>query len=560
MKEILNIFFKYFKEKPGFVLSNVAFSSLIPIQDVLLPHLYGKVISAIEKKRELIKPFVIVIILLAILQIGYVLSDWHDTKLFPDLQAYIRKVMLEKVFNNFETEYQDLHLGDLLSKFIKIPTHLTQSFERIKNYIIPYVVSYVIAAIYFLYNDIPLGIGLSILISFYIYFLIGAPIQCVDSAVHKDSVENILHEEIDDTLRNIISVYGSNQKDEEVSRLDGYEKNYSKAYKQTMSCALKTRAYMTPIIVGFLIVFLVRCNFLFKNKNLSTGKFVPLFIILLYLLGSMLSLTDQIRDIIFEVGVVSNFEDMFSHKSQIISKNPTIINNLPGLYLDNVAFSYSNLMHPIIENLTLYIKPNQKVSIIGDIGSGKSTILKLLLKLQLSSQGEIYFNGQPYSSLSVKEIRRRIGYVPQQPILFNRSILENIKYGNKNVSDEDINILVNKLALDKEFSYLENGLNSKIGKNGSKISGGQRQLIWCLRVLLSNPEILILDEPTASLDEKTKNLMKNLFDVFMNGRTVIMVTHDPTLMQYADRTITLKKGKIISDVLSNKNGEFNKYF
>jgi ATP-binding cassette subfamily B protein len=549
MKEIIKLFWEFFHKDPWFVITNVAFSILIPIQDVLLPHLYGNVISAIEKKKNLLRPFLIVIILLVIIQVGYVVSDWHDTKLFPKMQTFIRQNMLNSIFKNYETQYQDLFLGDLMSKFIKIPMHLTQWFERLKNYILPYILAYILAIIYFMWNDLLLGIFLAILLIIYVYLVVGAPSFCKRRAILKDTAQNNLHEEIDDTLRNLISVYGGEQQEEEFKRLDIYEEKYRKAYESTMICALTTRAYVTPIVIGFLIIFCYRCGIKIKNRTMDTSRFVPLFIILLYLLSSMMNLTDQVRDMIFEVGIISNFEEMFSYKH--ISKNTDIPDSLiipqQGLYLYDVSFSYSSTLKPTISHLNLYINNGDRICIVGEIGSGKSTILKLLLKLHEPNYGTIFLNGASYNNIPVKNIRKIIGYVPQQPILFNRSILENIKYSNPHVDDEYIINLLYQLNLSEAFLNLSEGLNTKIGKNGSKISGGQRQLIWSLRILLHNPDILILDEPTASLDEKTKSLLIRLYEHFMTDKTIIMVTHDQTLMKYAKRMIVMDSGKIVND-------------
>jgi ABC-type bacteriocin/lantibiotic exporter with double-glycine peptidase domain len=175
-----------------------------------------------------------------------------------------------------------------------------------------------------------------------------------------------------------------------------------------------------------------------------------------------------------------------------------------------------------------------------------------LIKLNNPTDGTIFLNGISYSDISLKDIRKKIGYVPQQPVLFNRSILDNIKYSNINISNETIMSLLHELNLIEAFSNLENGLDTKIGKNGSKISGGQRQLIWSLRILLHDPEILILDEPTASLDEKTKSLLIRLYDHFMGDKTIIMVTHDQTLMKYARRTIVLDSGRIVKDYSNSR--------
>ena len=162
--------------------------------------------------------------------------------------------------------------------------------------------------------------------------------------------------------------------------------------------------------------------------------------------------------------------------------------------------------------------------------------------------GFVYWDGRSYDDISTFELRNKIGYVPQQPILFNRTVYENITYG-LSISRTELEQQLKDLNIWQEFQTLEYGLDTNIAKNGSKISGGQRQLIWCMRVLLRNPEIVILDEPTASVNDKIKNLLRNVINQVMEGKTVIMVTHDEYLMKYADRKITMDAGRIINDTV-----------
>lgn len=547
MKEIINLFLEFCRKYPGEVIVNCIFSILVPIQDVILPHFYGNIISAIENNKSIIKPIIIVLIILILIQGGYVISDWDDSKLFPKMQSFIRENMLTTIFKNYESQYQELLIGDLISKFIKIPTYLTDWYERIKNYIVPYILAYILAIAYFLYNDLYLGIFLGLLLCVYVYLIVGSPFYCKDLSIKKDIEQNNLHEEIDDTLINLISVYGGNQQEEEIKRINIYENKYVKAYQNTMKCAMKTRVYIMPIIILFIIIFFYQCANQIKSKKLTTSKFISLFIILLYILNSMMVLTDQLRDMIFEYGIINNFDNTFTHLNN--EKNNEYISNIPekGIYLHNISYKYPSSNNLILSNINLYINQGERVCIIGEIGSGKSTILKLLLKFNDPVEGTIFLNGVAYQDIPLRDIRKKIGYVPQQPVLFNRSILDNIKYSNQNISNEYIIDLLHELNLIGAFSNLENGLDTKIGKNGSKISGGQRQLIWSLRILLHEPEILILDEPTASLDEKTKKLLIRLYDHFMGNKTIIMVTHDQTLMKYARRTIVLDSGIIVKD-------------
>jgi ABC-type multidrug transport system fused ATPase/permease subunit len=200
----------------------------------------------------------------------------------------------------------------------------------------------------------------------------------------------------------------------------------------------------------------------------------------------------------------------------------------------------------ILNGVTLHITQGDSVAILGDIGSGKSTILKLLLGYYKPTRGTVYYNDVNYDDIPMKYIREKIGYVPQVPVLFNRTIMENIRYGNSKITREDVERTLRELNLYKEFAKHKDGLDTKVGKNGSVLSGGQRQLVWCLRVLLSNPDVLILDEPTSSIDEKNKILLKNLLARFMKGKTTIMVTHDPAIVSFASKFVIVKNGRIDS--------------
>jgi ATP-binding cassette subfamily B protein len=194
----------------------------------------------------------------------------------------------------------------------------------------------------------------------------------------------------------------------------------------------------------------------------------------------------------------------------------------------------------------VFFNPGETTILMGDIGSGKSTILKLLMRFYLPQEGDMFIDGKWYADLTTYQIRRNIGYVQQTPILFNRSVYENIKYGNPNITNDNIDQVVHELGIQKEFSNLEDGLNTTVGKNGSKLSGGQKQLVMTLRILLQNPDYLFLDEPTASMDTKTKEVLFYMLDKIMEKgkKTVIMITHDPYLLKKADRKIYLKKGEI----------------
>jgi ABC-type multidrug transport system fused ATPase/permease subunit len=262
----------------------------------------------------------------------------------------------------------------------------------------------------------------------------------------------------------------------------------------------------------------------------------------------MKMINEEMRDITIEWGIIEGSSDILESKPV---KIPIASNNISipheGIGFANVSFTYPGTHRRILDDITLHINDGERVCIVGDIGSGKSTIIKLLMKYHINDTGVIYYQGKNYNDVNVKYVRKHLGYVPQQPTLFNRSIIDNILYGNNTHTKNDVIEYLKSLGIHDEFQKLDKGYDTIIGKNGSKLSGGQRQLVWCLRVLLKNPDVIILDEPTASVDEKTKNILYRLLNDIMKDKTTIMISHDPYLVNISSRVIHMKHGKIIKD-------------
>jgi ABC-type multidrug transport system fused ATPase/permease subunit len=263
-------------------------------------------------------------------------------------------------------------------------------------------------------------------------------------------------------------------------------------------------------------------------------------------------MNDSIRDIVNDWGTVMCLSELLDGKPAIShqqhqQQNITNSDQAPilppryssGIALQNITFKYPGSEIPTLNKFNLHIERGEKVAIVGEIGAGKSTVLKLIMKYLTPTEGDLFLNGVNYKQIKVSEIRRTIGYIPQSPILFNRSVYENITYGlpPNSLTREQVIERLKDLNVYSEFERLQHGLDTVVGKNASKISGGQRQLIWCLRVLFTNPDYLVMDEPTASVNEEVKEKLRTIINRVMQGKTVVMVTHDKFLMSYADRIV-----------------------
>ena len=214
--------------------------------------------------------------------------------------------------------------------------------------------------------------------------------------------------------------------------------------------------------------------------------------------------------------------------------------------IQNLTFGYTD--KKIFSNLNLTFKPNQTTAIIGGIGSGKSTIAKLIVRLKKYKEGKILINDLEINKIPIDKLRGVIGYIPQHPKLFNRTLFSNILYGvTKKITVEDINKIIKEIDVNNVAEKFNKMMFEKVGKNGSKLSGGQRQLVWLIRSILKDSKVIILDEPTSSMDEKSKEQTIKFIKKYSKDKIIILITHDNSLLKEVNRVIKLKNGRVISD-------------
>ncbi len=222
--------------------------------------------------------------------------------------------------------------------------------------------------------------------------------------------------------------------------------------------------------------------------------------------------------------------------------------NLDGnIVFKDVNFSYKDQKFDVLKNINLTIKKGEKIGIIGKIGSGKSTLAKLLLNLYEPSKGSVLVDNTDIRQIDPVDLRRSIGYVPQEPFLFMGSIKDNITIGEQYATDEQI-LKASKISGVHDFlGKHESGYDLIVGERGEGLSGGERQSVTLARAILSDPNILVLDEPTNMMDELSENTFKKNLATIVKDKTVIIVTHKPSLLSIVDRLIVVEDGKVVAD-------------
>jgi ABC-type multidrug transport system fused ATPase/permease subunit len=288
------------------------------------------------------------------------------------------------------------------------------------------------------------------------------------------------------------------------------------------------------VIVAVIVYFVFLSWYCYKVKKVDAGQFITILIIMFVVINTVLNITTSLNDILLKWGIIENSMTLFDTCDPVVTPYKGAARIKEGIVFQDVFFSYENGRH-VFQNLNLVI-PLGKVTIIeGDNGSGKSTLISLILKYHVPQCGEIFVNGIPFSTLDHSFIRQKIAYIPQSPILLNRTVYDNIAYGNPGLTKESVVEFMRGINLGDFLLSLPQGLDTLVGTYGSYLSGGQKQVVWIVKSMLMKPLVIIMDEPTASIDEENKNLVVGLLKIMMKkGNTVIMITHDPLFKAKSD--------------------------
>lgn len=286
---------------------------------------------------------------------------------------------------------------------------------------------------------------------------------------------------------------------------------------------------------------------LWAKGQFSIGMFVLVQTYIFSLTGRLWSFSRIIRDVYEGFADAKEMAEIMlaPHEISEIPDTEKIAQVQGKIDFDNVNFGYNN--EETVSNFTTTIKAGERVALVGPSGAGKSTIVKLLFRFYDPTTGDISVDGVSIRKLSITDLRQTLSLVPQDPLLFHRSLLENIRYGKPGSSDEEV-VRAAELAHCEEFiERLPAKYDTLVGERGIKLSGGERQRVALARAFLRNAPIIVLDEATSSLDSESERHIQDALGELMKGRTTLVIAHRLSTIRSMDRIIVMDKGRIIED-------------
>lgn len=331
---------------------------------------------------------------------------------------------------------------------------------------------------------------------------------------------------------------------------------YSKAVDSVVKISLefaKVRglffSFIITVLFGGIFYILYRGALMVEDQTMEVGDLFSFIIYTGILGGAIASFGTLYATLASAIGATERVQGILNSKGEVKLEDSKLNSDLilsGDISYKDVHFSYPTREEmEILKGINLEIREGQKVALVGQSGSGKSTIVSLLMKFYPLDSGEILINEQPISEYNFTHLRQNIGIVPQEVILFGGTIRENILYGDPSASEEELIAAAQKSNSLQFIESFPEGFDTIVGERGIKLSGGQRQRIAIARAILKDPKILLLDEATSSLDAESERLVQDALDALMEGRTSIIIAHRLATIKDVDRIYVLENGHIV---------------
>jgi ABC transporter fused permease/ATP-binding protein len=348
---------------------------------------------------------------------------------------------------------------------------------------------------------------------------------------------------------------------------------YKKAMGSVVDFALKAAqfrgAFISFIIFGLfggIVLVLWYGSFLVSNGEMTIGELTAFIIYTTFIGGAVGGMGEVYSKIQKTIGASERLRDILNSDSEIeLNNNPDATHQIVK---GNIAYNNINFEYPtradmrVLNNISFTINEGEKIALVGPSGAGKSTIVQLLLRYYNIQKGEILVDGKNITSFHYHELRKNIGIVPQEVLLFGGTIKENILYGKINATDDEVKEAARRANALQFIETFPEQFDTVVGERGVKLSGGQKQRIAIARAILKDPKILLLDEATSSLDAESEMLVQEALDELMKNRTTIIIAHRLSTIRKADRILVIDKGEIVEEgnhekLMQNENGLYH---
>jgi ATP-binding cassette subfamily B protein len=493
-------------------------------------------------------PLLMALFLWLFVEFGFRLQGFLLARAMPRLEADIRMKMFEHIQRHSPHYFNDRFAGSLANKITDMTTQVSQLINLILTLFIPAVAACSIAIVLFAYVSPMFAVILSVWMVVHVTVSL-AFTKRVDSyeQAHSESRSSLLGKIVDSFTNNfavnLFYNFAYERSYIEQFQKEERQKNYrAKRYVEVMRLVL---GFFTFLGAGLGLSGLMVWAWL--QGWISTGQAAQVFNTAWNITMVLWIASWSIPTFFQAIGICK--------QALVMMRDPQDIQDTPGakplviskgeIIFDKVNFYYGK--KKLFENKDVHIRGGEKIGLVGKSGAGKSTFVNLILRLYQVDSGQILIDGMNISQASLESLRKQIALIPQDPVLFHRTLRENIRYGRPNATDEELYEAAKLAHCDEFIRKMPSGYDTLVGERGTKLSGGERQRIAIARAILANTPILILDEATSALDSVTEQLIQESLNWLMENRTTIAIAHRLSTLSCMDRILVFDQGRIVED-------------
>ena len=558
-KRIFSLFWRTAMKYRARIFVALAGAVITPfVAGYVIPFIVSRVLELLQSGNltlEAAWPLIIAYIVAEIYAqiIGWRLNLYFVWTMEATAQRDIYRKIFETLTNQSLTFHADRFSGALVSQTTKFISAFERFWDTIFFNILPLLTSIIAAVTILSFIFWQYALCLAILaIVFAIAVFFGSKFLFVRNK-EEAQASTETNAQVADAITNVMAIKAHGRETEELERLTKRASTLREKSLANMRGFLGVSTGYSSIVTMLNIVALIAAIWAAEHQIISIGTVYLAITYTFNVARQLWEMNGIMRNYNRILGDANDMAEILNIKPDVLDTSSERLAVTNGeIIFDNIRFAHSGTSESLFEDFSLTVKPGQRVGLVGHSGSGKSSLTRLLLRFSDISQGKILIDGQDIANVTQESLRKSIAYVPQEPLLFHRSLSENIAYGNPDATEEEIRKAAKQANALEFIESLPDGFNTMVGERGVKLSGGQRQRIVIARAILKNAPVLVLDEATSALDSESEKLIQDALSKLMKGRTSIVIAHRLSTIAKLDRIVVLDHGTIVEDGTHNQ--------
>lgn len=550
------------------VIRGALIAVVASIVAAILPYLYGRLVDGALDAQESIAAIGVLIAFWLVLS---VIRDWMERsstftaeeisiELYDDLTV---EFMMHVVRLPLEF-HKSKKVGKVMSQIARGVDDMSDIFRDMFTFL-PAVISFVVANVILFVVEWRLSIALFVACAIYIAVTLGYTERIGVEQKKMRKYRNAAHGELHEAVMNVEAIKATTNERYENLRLRKKFKKATELYLRHLDIWRRLETWQGSILsVGFIIVFSLGI-WMLRIGSMTPGKLMMFVGYIGMLTGPLSQLAGQYRQVKTGWDAFKSALEYYLLEPERDMKGAKPLTDIKGnVVFDQVSFKYEK-GRKILEDVSFTVRPGETVALVGGSGGGKSTMVNLISRYYVPQKGRVLIDGADSRTITLASLRAQIAVVPQEVMLFNSSIKENIRYGNRKATDEEVIAAATAANAHVFIEKFPKGYNQPVGERGVKLSTGQKQRLAIARAILRNPKILILDEATSALDSASEKLVQEALDRLTRNRTTFVIAHRLSTIKNANKIIVLEKGTITErgthdELIQKEGGSYRRFW